>query len=168
MPTTPTLPGTRIRASPTRIPVATSVSEPRETSFIVVSYMPSQHISYFGRRGDSKQNSTRSRATIPLETSGLTSDYVEPWPYRRRGEKEPKTALWPARAIGGCDLKPISVLEGLNLPTDLKHAPRASVARTAPREPLERPPRPPQEPQPTPNRPSRSGAAKHRADTPSS
>jgi hypothetical protein len=64
-----------------------------------------------------------------MDLSGLTRDYVETWPHRRRGEKVSKTALWPAQALRGGDLKPVTGVEGPNLPTDLKHAPHAQTGR---------------------------------------
>jgi hypothetical protein len=59
----------------------------------------------------------------------LTSDYVEKWPYRRRGEKAPKKTFKPLRDLVGGDPEPISGPEGPNLPTDSKHAPRAQTYR---------------------------------------
>jgi hypothetical protein len=60
-----------------------------------------------------------------LHASSPNKHFVETGPYRRRGEKVPKTALEPLEGAVGGDLGPISGSSGPNLPTDLKHAPRA-------------------------------------------
>jgi hypothetical protein len=77
--------------------------------------------------GTRNKTSTRPHRTGSLDSSGLTRDYVESGPYRRRGEMPPKRTHKPLRGLVGDDLEPISGLEGPNLSTDLKHAPRVRL-----------------------------------------
>jgi hypothetical protein len=115
-------------ASPIRIPrrgVGSERIDVEEIYFHTISV----HTMLGCRRGDSKQNSTRPRRTGTLHISGLTSDYVESGLSRPRDEKVPKTALGPPRGLVGVGPDPISGLRGPNLPTDMKHAPRAQTRR---------------------------------------